>query len=331
MPSPQLQHPSIPSPATSASSPTSSSSATPSSRRGGRARVSAEHTLNRVRENQRRHRARQRSHVAALEQKLAETEALLAAARAEIVALKKEKRQSTCINQEYCVEVQEGAKEGERKEGQDDYLIGDADGDEDRGLSLAFGSVSGAEFEEVDTGLPEETEQLLLEGGEVNALTSLAHPSSNTPAATTSSPTTTTTTTSTISSYDDLSFPPYYDTLPDPLSLTPESQPTGPPPCCQDPPFTFPTPFSPSSSPLPPSLDPECTSCKTRPPPSPTESTTLCAQAYVMIRQQNFRNLDPDTIRMWLAQGLRRAQREGEGCRVENGALLRLLDFISGM
>ena len=50
-----------------------------------------------------------------------------------------------------------------------------------------------------------------------------------------------------------------------------------------------------------------------------------------MIRQQNFRNLDPDTIRLWLAQGLRRAQREGEGCRVENGALLRLLDFISGL
>jgi hypothetical protein len=72
-------------------------------------------------------------------------------------------------------------------------------------------------------------------------------------------------------------------------------------------------------------------SCKTRPPPDPSESTTLCAQAFVMIGQQNFRNLDPGTIRLWLALGLWRARREGEGCRVENGALLRLLDFISGL
>jgi hypothetical protein len=77
--------------------------------------------------------------------------------------------------------------------------------------------------------------------------------------------------------------------------------------------------------------DLECSSCKTKPLPDPSESTTLCAQAFVMIGQQNFRNLDPDTIRLWLAQGLRRAQREGEGCRVENGALMRLLDFISGL
>jgi hypothetical protein len=96
----------------------------------------------------------------------------------------------------------------------------------------------------------------------------------------------------------------------------------GPPPCCSDT-LSSPSPNEP--------VDPQCSSCKTKPPPDPSESTTLCAQAYVMISQQNFRNLDPDTIRLWLAQGLRRAQREGEGCRVENGALMRLLDFISGL
>lgn len=97
----------------------------------------------------------------------------------------------------------------------------------------------------------------------------------------------------------------------------------GPPPCCSD-----------ATTSLPPRnefVDPECSTCKTKPPPDPSESTTLCAQAFVLISQQNFRNLDPQTIRLWLAQGLRRAQREGEGCRVENGALMRLLDYISGL
>jgi hypothetical protein len=97
---------------------------------------------------------------------------------------------------------------------------------------------------------------------------------------------------------------------------------SGPPPCCSDS-VTLPLPNEP--------VDPECSTCKTKPLPDPSESTTLCAQAFVLISQQNSRNLDPETIRMWLAQGLRRAQREGEGCRVENGALLRLLDYISGI
>ena len=74
------------------------------------------------------------------------------------------------------------------------------------------------------------------------------------------------------------------------------------------------------------------------PPPSPrecphhdpSESTTLCAQAFVLISQQNFRNLDTETIRVWLAQGLRSAGREGEGCRVVNGVLWGLLEFIGG-
>jgi hypothetical protein len=128
----------------------------------------------------------------------------------------------------------------------------------------------------------------------------------------------------------DLSFlgdPSYYLTsstdlsdMPTDLDRTPNI--AGPPPCCSD------TPSPPPPDEL---VDLQCSSCKTRPPPAASESTTLCSQAYVMIGQQNFRNLDPDTIRLWLAQGLRRAQREGEGCRVENGALMRLLDFISGL
>ncbi|KAI4669498.1 uncharacterized protein J4E79_001542 [Alternaria viburni] len=80
----------ITSPTSSSASDHNTSDAAPAATRGNgrKSRVSAEHTLNRVRENQRRHRARQRDHVASLEQKLAETEKLLEEARAEIAALK---------------------------------------------------------------------------------------------------------------------------------------------------------------------------------------------------------------------------------------------------
>ncbi|KAF2006441.1 hypothetical protein P154DRAFT_518047 [Amniculicola lignicola CBS 123094] len=71
--------------------------------------------------------------------------------------------------------------------------------------------------------------------------------------------------------------------------------------------------------------------CATRPAPAPTESTTLCTQAYILIEQQNFRGIDATTIRVWLDKGFRRARERGEGCSVENGALLRVLDFISGV
>ncbi|OCL10114.1 hypothetical protein AOQ84DRAFT_431016 [Glonium stellatum] len=64
-------------------------------------------------------------------------------------------------------------------------------------------------------------------------------------------------------------------------------------------------------------------------PPSNTESTTLCSQAFVLISQQNFRGVDAHTIRGWLYQGFRQAKNENEGCRVDNKLLFGLLDFIS--
>ncbi|ENI00751.1 hypothetical protein COCC4DRAFT_65181 [Bipolaris maydis ATCC 48331] len=221
----------------SSSSPSSSdTSAGTSAPRTKRARVSAEHTLNRVRENQRRHRARQRDHVASLERKLAETERLLVEARAEIAILRQQAAQR----------------------------------DEYNGGNMESGVL----------------------GRDIISIT---------PPLTSTSPQNQTA-----------------------LFLIPAQDDSNNNNSSSN---TLLSPPSPSSSPS----DPECTTCKTRPPPSPTESTTLCAQAFVLIRQQNFRNLDPHSIRIWLAQGLRRAQREGEGCRVENGALLRLLDFISGV
>jgi hypothetical protein len=245
-------------------SPTSSEHTLDSFPAQRKSRVSAEHTLNRVRENQRRHRARQRDHFATLEQKLAEKEKQLKDARKEIAALKAE--HAMCP-----IQLEKST------------LITDS-------MTANTSNLFNKQASEIRT--PESTDpqcQYLNDtfisptiSSNMNFIVELTN------------------------------------TIPPP---PPENQEpfTGPPLCCSDTP-SFEEP-----------MDPECSTCKTRPPPDPSESTTLCAQAFVLISQQNFRNLDPETIRMWLVQGLRRAQREGEGCRVENGALWRLLDYISGL
>lgn len=226
-------------------------------------RVSAEHTLNRVRENQRRHRARQKDHVAFLERKLAETERQLADAKAEIEALKAERDTANAFA---CYDISKHLNIRE---------------------------------ERVGNGV--ETESLVA---------SLLEPAASIPLAIL--PVSSDAMSPTVLAVDT-------DLL---LSSAPFR---GPPPCCTDIVLTS------SSATASVGSDPECSTCKTRPPPSPSESTTLCAQAFVMISQQNFRNLDPGMIRLWLTQGYRRALKEGEGCRVENGTLLRLLDYISGI
>jgi hypothetical protein len=234
-----------------------------------KSRVSAEHTLIRVRENQRRHRARQKDHVAVLEQKLAETEQLLAEARAEIAALRAREEATNTVCRDRHLEMPEDPAE----------LMG---------MGGIEGENKSSELATIHNGGPQaqyfSTPDLSFLGNDISSAFIIDINSLQLPLP--------------IPATDDLS---------------------GPPPCCSDTPL------------LDEPIDPECSTCKTKPPPDPSESTTLCAQAFVLISQQNFRNLDPETIRMWLAQGLRRAQREGEGCRVENGALMRLLDYISGL
>ncbi|UPX11960.1 uncharacterized protein EKO05_0002541 [Ascochyta rabiei] len=208
-----------------------------------RPRVSAEHALSRVRENQRRHRTRQKDHVVSLELKLAETERQLTAARAEIVALRQERDTANAFA---CYDISEHFNLRE---------------------------------EQVDSGMAKTPSV----GSPLESLSPDAHVALPAPS-TVASPTV------------------FAASLP--ILLPPTPSLPGPPPCCTDNlPTSLPTPSSDSIAPL----DPECCTCKTRPPPSPSESTTLCAQAFVMISQQNFRNLDPDMIRLWLSQGYRRA------------------------
>jgi hypothetical protein len=264
--------------------------------------------LTRVRENQRRHRARRKDYIATLEEKLAETERQLAAARAEIEDLRRERGSGIVVLP--CVHG-EDLNNGEREEDEQlEVVRKDSAVDEERvmGVDVHIG-MDMHDTQEQDERVPS---------------MSLSQPSPIPP---------------TIQADTDTFYSTFYtfSSLPSPhspptpldLSLDHDIDLAGPPPCCEDPPAI--TSAATTSAALPPSTDPECSTCKTRPAPLPSESTTLCAQAYVMISQQNFRDVDAATIRLWLYQGYRRAQRQGEGCRVENGALFRLLDFISGI
>ncbi|KAF1930617.1 uncharacterized protein M421DRAFT_378247 [Didymella exigua CBS 183.55] len=253
-------------PSTSAICSTSPASSSDASLPRRKQRVSAEHTLNRVRENQRRHRARQRDHVVSLELRLAEIERQLAKAHTEIEALKAERDTATAFA---CYDI---TKHFERM----DSAVGTS-----TSLTQLLDTAA------VDVGL------------DMPAPSSVAE--------------------STLIATS-------FQLLPPPVSPV-----VGPPPCCTDSLLTPSALTEPTTAAVIPTVgsDPECSTCKTRPPPSPSESTTLCAQAFIMISQQNVRNVDPDLIRMWLSQGYRRAMRKGEGCRVENGTLRGLLEYIS--
>lgn len=271
---------STPSPYTS-SSPTSTTSTTPTaSPPHKRPRVSAEHTLSRVRENQRRHRARRKDYIATLEQKLADTEAQLAAARAEVEALRRERAAWQCEHN-----GSGSGSDGGGKQNPNPNSIPRAD---TAGPSMESELLALARLVDTLPAPPMGDVDVDMFAGIFPAVEMAILPASTA-----------------VEEQDDT-----------PL-LT-----TGPPPCCTD--------VAPAPSPLPAPPSPECAACHTRPAPLPTESTTLCAQAYVLIAQQNFRGIDAGTIRLWLWQGYRRARREGEGCRVENGALFRVLDYISG-
>ena len=59
------------------------------------------------------------------------------------------------------------------------------------------------------------------------------------------------------------------------------------------------------------------------------ESTMLCAEAYHLIEQQNFKGVSQKDVAAWLWQGFRNSVRRGEGCRVKTDLLFNLLVFIS--
>jgi hypothetical protein len=60
------------------------------------------------------------------------------------------------------------------------------------------------------------------------------------------------------------------------------------------------------------------------------ESTMLCAEAYLLIEQQNFMGVHQRDVATWLWSGFRESPNPGEGCRVKTDLLFSLLAFISG-
>jgi hypothetical protein len=59
------------------------------------------------------------------------------------------------------------------------------------------------------------------------------------------------------------------------------------------------------------------------------ESTMLCAEAYLLIAQQNFKGVGQKDVATWLWNGFRKSLSPGEGCRVKTDLLYSLLAFIS--
>lgn len=264
------------------------------------------HTLVRVRNNQRRHRERRREYIASLEQKLQETERLLAQATAELAAskLELERWRNGVIKQQ----------PHENQEPSHDIVPEDA-------LSMAGDITANADLGMVETpiGAQEKLSDTPLLDYSTTSLTALSTPElplfTNILASTLSRPSAW----MLLQPQDPLDHTPSCY-LPSYCELVEDSS----------------VPSISEDNPQPES-DPELRKILSSPipsfcniyPPSDTESTTLCSQAFVLISQQNFREIDEYTIRSWLYEGFRQARNENEGCRVDNKLLFGLLDFIS--
>lgn len=71
------------------------------------------------------------------------------------------------------------------------------------------------------------------------------------------------------------------------------------------------------------------TSCSHLPPARPGESTIPCTTAYTIITQQNYGGHDLMTIAHRLGPGFRRAEFEGDDCRVISSFVFAVIDTIS--
>jgi hypothetical protein len=54
-----------------------------------------------------------------------------------------------------------------------------------------------------------------------------------------------------------------------------------------------------------------------------------CAEAYILIEQQNFKGVHQKDVASWLWTGFRMSPNPAEGCRVKTDLLFSLLKFIS--
>ncbi|EON61709.1 hypothetical protein W97_00925 [Coniosporium apollinis CBS 100218] len=265
------------------------------------------HTLDRVRNNQRRHRARRREYIAFLEGRLKDTEGRLAEALTELAGLRAElesyrhgQRIDIITSDSTGVEVDQSAASTNDRAGL--RVL-------EEGLLMHSPTVSAAATDEL-LPITDSTMSTVLDQ-EMSWFSESPLPiTSGLPLAS-------------VYLLGSLDAPPAFDA---PTSSLIQATPNESVSILQTSPERHPV-TEPDAVPAQPPASEEC--CLYLP-PSDNESTTLCTQAYAMIEQQNFRGLDVHTIHQWLWAGFRKAKRTGEGCRVENGLLLALLDLVSG-
>ncbi|KAM5373256.1 hypothetical protein ACJZ2D_007085 [Fusarium nematophilum] len=301
-------------------------------------RVSAQHTLERVRNNQRRHRARRKDYIATLEQKLGEAKQTISTLRDQVealqVALTRYRRQPHGQIEEYCrtLQPQQQSQGGTSPPPPTDTL-----GE----LVQDYGVLTDTE----DLGAweppaPASTEPLVSDdqpGSEVNAvfslpaarfqaLTSIAQSSEFIP-----EPPMVTESASNQAGAESGSLLP--DTIMQDQILNPTT------PCCSNDPSSDSQPavnttnrmtLVPSQEgPLLPGYVLQSAMEASYQPNAYGESTMLCSEAYILVARQNFKGMNHGDVDAWLWNGFRRPLQPGEGCRVNTDMLFSLLAFIS--
>ncbi|OAX85529.1 hypothetical protein ACJ72_00067 [Emergomyces africanus] len=311
-----------------------------------KSRKSHDHTLARVRNNQRRCRERRRQYIATLEQKVEETERLLDEARAEIDSLKSELLKCRSDRHAHLLHHHHHHQQQQQQQQQqlagksgESLTVGGGGLINSAALMISFGEREG--YRQL-SGYNEEAQESPVAAND-DLVATTCHDQynliSNLPTLrqVDSSPLT-----QPPSSYPAALASPCQDAVCEcnPLGAAiseMESQTAGPAPALAATPTPAPASLSTVSTPTLTSLQlqglilptlPAISSCFYTASQS-DESTTPCSQAFVFISQQNFRGIDASMIEKWLSRGFRQATDPREGCRVENSILFQLLDFIS--
>lgn len=303
-------------------------------------RVSTQHTLERVRNNQRRHRARRKDHIATLEQKLGEAKQTISTLRDQVEALQAAltrcRRQPHDQNEADCRTLQ--PQQPQSQDGTSPPPLTDTHGE----VVQAYGALSDTE----DLGAwelpaPAFTEPLTSDdqpGSEVNAL--IPPPTESLQALIP------------IAQSSEFVPEPPLDTESASNQAVAEAGSLLPATVIQD---LILTPTTPCCS-IDPSSDSQPTVNTTNRmaliPSQETplimpgyvfqpameayyqanlygESTMLCSEAYVLIAQQNFKGMNQGDVVTWLWNSFRRSLQPDEGCRVNTDMLFTLLAFIS--
>lgn len=312
----------------------------PSTPRRRTKRVSAQHTQERVRENQRRHRARRKDHIATLEQKLGEAEQTISILRDQVENL--QKALARCRREPHDQnEADYRTLQPQQPQNQHDISplpLTNTHGE----VVQAYGSLSDiTDLGAWELPVPASTEPLVSgdqPGSEVNALISsrTESPQALIPIAQLSEfipepPLV-------IGSTSNQAVAGATSLLPAPViqdyTLTPMM------PCCSNDPSLVSQPIfnTTNGMALAPSQEtpllkpgyvfqPVMESYHQENPYG--ELTMLCSEAYILISQQNFRAMNQGDVATWLWNGFRRSLQPGEGCRVNTAVLFSLLAFIS--